>query len=192
MAVLKILLLVAQLAAINNLEAKKMNKLLLVVAPQNFRDEEYFDTKKEIEARNIKTETASTSLEVATGTMGGSTKPDLILKNADIKNYDGVIFIGGGGSSIYWNDKYALDIAKKAYEQGKVLGAICIAPRTLANAGLLKGKKFNSWESEVENIKELGGIHSKEDVVVDGKIVTGNGPKAASGFGRKIAELVKK
>ena len=177
----------------NNVEASKMrtNKILLIIAHQNFRDEEYFDTKKEIEAAGLTTQTASTSMDTAKGTLGGTTRPDLLLKNANIEDYDGIAFIGGAGSAIYWNDDIALELAKKTSSKGKVLAAICIAPVTLAKAGLLKGKKFNAWESEIENIKSMGGIHSAHPVVVDGKIVTGNGPKAAPYFGKKIAELAK-
>ena len=166
-------------------------KVLLVIASDQFRDEELFHTKEEIEKFGVKTVIASSSLSVSTGSMGGKASPEILLNDVNMSDYDGVVFIGGAGSSEYWDNPKAHALAKASYENGKVTAAICIAPVTLAKAGLLKGKKYNCWESEVETIKKLGGIHYPEPVVSDGNLVTGNGPNAARNFGRKIAELVK-
>jgi protease I len=165
-------------------------KVLLVIASDQFRDEELFDTKEEIEKTGIKTIIASSSLKESNGSMGGTAKPQLLLNNVDIKDYDALVFIGGAGSSEYWDNKKAHELAIKSYNDGKVTAAICIAPVTLAKAGLLKNKKYNCWESEIETIKALGGMHYPEPVVSDGNLVTGNGPNAARAFGKKIAELV--
>jgi len=171
---------------------KKMAKtVVLVIASNNFRDEELFNTKAEIEKAGIKTVIASSSLNTSKGVMGGTAKPEILLKDVNMDNYDAIAFIGGGGASEYWDNPTAHALAQKAYKDGKVLAAICIAPVTLARAGLLKGKKFNCWESEVETVKKLGGLHYAEPVVTDGKIVTGNGPAAATNFGKKIVELLK-
>lgn len=165
--------------------------VLLVIASNNFRDEELFHTKEEIEKAGIKTTIASSSLNVSKGSMGGKATPDILLNNVNMNDYDGIVFIGGAGSSEYWDNKKAHELAKTSYNDGKLTAAICIAPVTLAKAGLLKNKKFNCWESEIETIKKLGGIHYPEPVVTDGNLVTGNGPNAARGFGKKIEELIK-
>jgi protease I len=165
--------------------------VILVIPSNNFRDEELFDTKLELEKAGVRTVVASSSLNTSKGVMGGTAKPEILLKDVNMDKYDGIAFIGGAGASEYWNDTTAHTLAQKAYKDGKVVGAICIAPVTLAKAGLLEGKNFNCWEGEVETIKGMGGVHVARPVVVDGKIVTGNGPKAAEYFGKRISELLK-
>ncbi|MEI6079191.1 MAG: DJ-1/PfpI family protein [bacterium] len=176
----------------SNKEVKKMKKtVLIVIASKNFRDKELFDTKKSLEKNSINTVIASSTMNKALGVEGNLVQPDLLLKNADMNNYDAIAFIGGIGSKEYWDDPTAHAIAKKAYADGKIVAAICMAPVTLAKAGLLNGKKFNVWESEVETIKKLGGKFYPEPVVSDGNIVTGENADAALSFGQKIAELLK-
>ncbi|MEM3519623.1 MAG: DJ-1/PfpI family protein, partial [Candidatus Hadarchaeales archaeon] len=105
---------------------------------------------------------------------------------------DAIIFVGGSGSSLYFNDPTALAIAKEAFTKKKVVGAICIAPVILANAGVLKGKNATVWDGEfVEKIERGGAKFVNRPVVVDGNVVTANGPQAAREFGRAIAKLLR-
>lgn len=165
--------------------------VVIVISSKNFRDKELFDTKKSLESNNINTVIASSSMNKSTGVEGNTVQPDILLKDINTTNYDGIAFIGGIGSQEYWDDATAHSISKKAYNDGKIVAAICIAPVILAKAGLLNGKKFNVWDSEVETIKKLGGLYYPEPVVSDGRIVTGQNAEAALAFGKKIAELLK-
>lgn len=167
-----------------------MKKVLLVIARKDFRDEELFHTKEEIEKKGSKVVIASTTISEVKGMLGGMATPDILLDKVNVDDYSAVIFIGGMGASEYWDNKNAHKLLNEAYKANKLVGAICIAPTTLLNAGLLNGTKFNSWESEVEKIKENGGIHENESVVVDKNVITANGPDAARSFGQKISELI--
>ncbi|MCX6113256.1 MAG: DJ-1/PfpI family protein, partial [Proteobacteria bacterium] len=178
--------------AILKKEVKKMKKtVVIVIASKNFRDKELFDTKKSLDKGGINTVIASSTLNKVTGVEGNTVQPDILLKDVNMDKYDAIAFIGGIGSKEYWDDPTAHKVAKQAYDNGKIVAAICMAPVTLAKAGLLNGKKFNVWESEVETIKNLGGRYYPEPVVVDGKIVTGPNADAALAFGQKIAEMLK-
>ena len=84
------------------------------------------------------------------------------------------------------NDTKALDIAIQASQKGKVIGAICIAPSRLANAGLLRDKKATAFPSEKENLESKGAKYTGDPVTKDGKIVTGKGPEAAQKFAEEI------
>ena len=81
-------------------------------------------------------------------------------------------------------------------EKQKILAAICIAPAILAKAGVLEGKNATVWSSVLDKgpikiLEENGANYVEKDVVVDGNIITANGPQAASEFGRKIVEILK-
>ena len=170
----------------------KGKKILMVVAPEKFRDEEFFDTKKVIESFKGDVEVASLTLYPAKGMKGGTVTPDLKLQDAHVDDYDAVVFIGGTGAQVYFDNPYALKLAKAAYEKGKVLGAICIAPCILANAGILEGKDATVWFGSdfVSILKSKGAHYTGEEVEVDGKIVTANGPMSAKSFGKVIVALL--
>ncbi len=167
-----------------------MKKILMVIAPENFRDEELFHTKEEIEKAGHKITIVSTKKEESTGMLGGKAIPEKTIDEINENDFKAVIFVGGSGASIYFDNNRALEIAKKFHEKNKVVAAICIAPSILANAGILKNKKATCWESESENLNQKGAECTKSSVEIDGNIITANGPKAAREFGKKIAEMV--
>lgn len=163
----------------------------MIIAPSNFRDEEFQEPKTIFEVAGAQVIVASKGVSEAKGMLGAKTKVDIGLSGAKARDYEAVVFIGGSGSSVYFNDAAALNLAKEAVNQDKVVGAICIAPSILANAGLLDGRKATAFLSEVDNLKAKGAIFVSQPVVQDGKIVTASGPKAAQTFGETIAEMLK-
>lgn len=166
-------------------------KVLMVVAPQNFRDEEFLEPKNILQGKGIDVKVASRGVGEAVGMFGAKALINKHIGEVKADDYDAVVFIGGTGASIYFNDPIALDLAKSAFEKEKIVGAICIAPSILANAGLLSGKKATAFSSESDNLAAKGAQYTGEPVTVDGKIVTARGPEAATAFGRKLAEALK-
>ena len=74
-----------------------------------------------------------------------------------------------------------------AFENGKLLCAICAAPSILGHKGMLKGKKavcFPGFESELE-----GAELSDSFVVSHGNIITAKGMGSAVKFGLAIASV---
>ena len=62
-----------------------------------------------------------------------------------------------------------------------------------AKAGVLDGKKATVWSSptfkeSVETLEANGAIYVNESVVVDGNIITANGPEAAEEYGKTILD----
>lgn len=162
-------------------------KVVLVIAPEDFRDEELFDTRAELEAAGAEVKVASIASGPVLGMMGGTATPDMALSDVKAADFDAVVFIGGSGASVYINDTAALALAKDAYNSGKITAAICIAPGILANAGLLNGKRATAWSGERARLEQKGAIWTGEPVTIDGKIITGSGPEAAKQFGQAIA-----
>jgi protease I len=171
---------------------KEKPKAVLIIAHQNFRDEEYNEPKNILEQKGAEVKVASSSLEEAKGMKGATVKPDMLVKDINVEEMQAVVFIGGTGAKEYFQNQDALNVAKEAAKNDKVkvLAAICIAPVILANAGVLNGKNATVFPSEKEAIEEKGAKYLDQDVVVDGKIVTARGPEASKKFGQKIAELM--
>ena len=174
------------------METQSLGKVLMVVAPRNFRDEEYQKPRQVLEAAGWQIEVASKGVNEATGMLGAKVKIDKDISQVNVDDYQGVVFVGGTGAAVYFEDQTALALAKTAFEKGKVVGAICIAPSILANAGILQGKRATAFSSEQGNLTEKGAQYTGEPVGVDGKIVTANGPGAAEEFGKKLVNKLTK
>jgi len=165
-------------------------KVLMVIAKSKFRDEEYLEPRKILEGEGAAIVVASSSLETAEGMLGLKVKPDILIGNAKEEDYDGIVFVGGGGAKEYFDSPVAHKLARGFYDHGKLTSAICIAPATLANAGILKGKRATAFPSSESALKSHGAIVTGEAVSVDGKVVTGVGPEAAKQFGQKLVEVL--
>lgn len=169
-------------------------KVLFVVAPTGFRDEELFDSQKALEEKGIQTVVASLLKGTARGKLGGSTPVNFSVGEANASGFDAVAFVGGPGVEehrLYENND-VLALARAFSNAGKTVAAICIAPRILAAAGLVKGKKVTAFpDSEtIQMLEKAGAIFSRAEVEADGKTITANGPAAARSFGKKIAETL--
>lgn len=167
-------------------------RVLLIIAPENFRDEELFEIKKVLESSEIETEVVSSKTGMIKGMLGQTEEVKRTIFEINIADYEAIIFVGGKGASVYFDDPIALAVAEEAVRQNKIIGAICIAPSILANAGILNGKRATSFSSEKSNLVNKGSEYTGEKVTLDGKIVTASGPEAAKNFGWKIAELLQK
>lgn len=169
----------------------KGKRVVFIIAHSNFRDEELFETKKVIDENGGIATIASTDLTPARGMFGALAKPELTLDKVTVDNYDALIFVGGSGSEIYFNNPRAHLIAREASEKNKVLAAICIAPCILANAGVVSGKSATVWDGKyIEILRRKGVRYSAEPVVTDCKIVTAKGPEFAREFGEAIVRLL--
>ena len=172
-------------------------KIAMLIAQQDFRDEEYLIPKGIFQQQGIDVKTASVEKGQAVGVYGGVAEADLAFVDVKVDEFDGIVFVGGSGAMRDMDNIDVYRVAREAVEKKKVLGAICISPAILANAGVLKGKKVtvfasNMDKSAVKILESRGCDYQAESVVTDGRIVTANGPEAAKNFAEKVAELLTK
>jgi protease I len=160
-------------------------KVLIVIAPEKFRDEEFAVPAAMLQKAGIGYDIASTRRGSCTGMLGAKTTATLSLKEVDPASYDGILIVGGGGAQSYlWEDKVLGEMVKNFQASAKVVAAICLAPVVLARAGILKGKKATFFSSPI-SLKEMkagGAVLVDKAVVSDGRIITANGPAAAKEF----------
>jgi protease I len=74
-----------------------MAKVLMIIAPERFRDEELFITKEELEKDGHETVIASTIKGICAGSRGGFAIATLTLNEVHTGDYDAVVFVAGGG-----------------------------------------------------------------------------------------------
>ena len=170
-------------------------QIAMVVSFKDFRDEEYFVPKEILTAAGAKIKTVSTKEGTAIGADGGEVEIDLLNKDLNPADFDGIIFIGGSGCLKYLDTEDSYRVAKETVLQDKLIAAICISPVILAKAGVLERKQATVWSSPmdrepVRTLKDYGAVYQDAPVVIDGKIITGNGPAAAKRFTEAIVMLL--
>jgi protease I len=165
-------------------------RVLVVIAPNDFRDEEFFDTKKVLEESGVEVIVVNSTGQPSKSMFGKIISPDKNFYNIDTEEYDAIVFVGGQGASTYFDNKQAQNLAKEFNESGKIVAAICIAPVILARAGILSGKKATVFPSGRNDINAVG-TYTGNKVEKDDNIITGNGPEAAVDFGKAIVEALK-
>lgn len=119
-------------------------------------------------------------------------KPDMSLADAASKGpYDAVVIPGGLKGSE--NLAASTDVKTLLTEQekaGRVIGAICAAPAVCLTAhGIGEGKKATCYPALKDRLTANGKHTFQEDkVVVDGQLVTSQGPGTAFDFALALVE----
>jgi protease I len=168
-------------------------RVLFVFAPEQFRDEELLEPKRILEAAGARTALASTRTGVATGMLGARVMPQMLVRDAKAQDYDAVVVVGGMGSPRHlWNDGPLLAILRDRARAGKVVGAICLSGAVLGKSGIAKGRRATCWpdDTAIAALRNGGATYEKADVVVDGNLVSADGPASATKFGEAIVRAM--
>jgi len=113
---------------------------------------------------------------------------DKKLNEINIDDYDGIILPGGiKGVENLSKTALLLEMIKRADARGKLIAAICAAPSILAKAGVLEGKKATIYPGMERELPYPRG----DRVVVDGNVITSQGPGTAIEFALAIVEKLK-
>lgn len=168
-------------------------KVLLIVAKRDFEDVEYNKTRRALNGAGLQCAVASTKTGTLKGRKGKRVTSDLELKDVVVSDYDGVVIIGGNGIKKMWKNEEAHRIVREAMDQGKVVAAICAGPGVLGYAGVLQGKEATAHpKSGARSVmKDNGCRYVDRKVVVDGNVITANGPRAAGEFGKTVAKALQ-
>lgn len=174
-----------------------MNKkcVVLVVPFDGYQQDEYEITRKTIEAAGIEVKVASNKKGAAIAKDGSTCLIDLSIEQLEETPCDGVFLIGGPGALENLNSLKMHHILKNLFKKEIIIGAICISPRILAQAGILKNKKATGWneDGKLDEIFQQNQVTKiDKNTVADGAIITANGPAAAQEFAETIVKKLTK
>lgn len=112
---------------------------------------------------------------------------DKTMKDTDFTDYDMVVLPGGGpGTKNLKASAEVKEVVMNYYNSNKFIAAICAAPTVFASYGILEGKTACCYESCEPEL--TGAKVSREEVCVDGKIITSRGMGTAIAFSLKLVE----
>lgn len=141
------------------------------------------------------------------------------LAQIDANQYDAVLFVGGHG--VMWdfpNNSAVNAVGRNIWERGGIVAAVCHGPAALVDMTLSDGSYliagrqvtgFTNGEEQAVGLTkvvpfsladrlEARGAHHHaapnftENVVVDGRLVTGQNPQSATGVANAMVNLLTK
>ena len=116
---------------------------------------------------------------------------DELVADARVSSYDGLVLPGGvANPDALRMDQDAVAFVKEFVDSGKPVAAICHAPWTLIEAGVVSGKRLTSWPSLQTDLRNAGAEWVDEEVVVDGNLVTSRNPDDLPAFTEKLVSLI--
>jgi len=139
---------------------------------------------------NIEVVTAGLTAEPVKASRGVVLVPDTTLERAVAADGLDMIALPGGlpGADNLGNSHLLVETLKRFAGEGRFVAAICAAPRVLAKAGLLNGKRATAYPGFIDGDEFPEIDYTGAAVEVDGRITTSRGPGTAMDFALALIE----
>ena len=175
----------------NKLKGKKV----AILATDGFEQSELFEPKKALEEAGASVSIVSLKSGEIKGwdesDWGKSIEVDLTIDKAKAEDFDALQLPGGVmNPDKLRTEESVINFIKAFFDAGKPVAAICHAPWTLINAGVVKGRKMTSYHTIRKDLENAGAKWTDEEVVVDNGLVTSRKPDDIPAFNQKMIEEI--
>lgn len=164
-----------------------------ILAAEGFEQSELFEPRKALDEAGAQTRVVSPARGEVQGwkhfDKGDKARVDVPLEQANADDFDALMLPGGVANpdQLRMMPK-AVEFIRKFFEAGKPVAAICHAPWTLIEAGVVKGRTVTSWPSLKTDLTNAGATWVDQEVVTDKGLVTSRKPADIPAFIRKMIE----
>jgi protease I len=110
----------------------------------------------------------------------------------NVEDFDAVVVPGGYAPDKMRMHQSMIDLVRKAYEQGKVIAAICHGPQLLISADIIRGYRVTSWPSIEVDLRNAGAEWLNAPVVKDRNLITSRKPADLPRFNKTIIQTLQK
>ncbi|MDQ3632996.1 MAG: type 1 glutamine amidotransferase domain-containing protein [Aridibacter sp.] len=176
----------------NKLEGKKV----AILAADGFEQSELFDPKKALEDAGATTQIISLEKgEIKAwdkDDWGKTIAVDLTVDDANAEDFNALVLPGGvmNPDKLRTEEK-VLKFVRAFFEQKKPVAAICHAPWTLINAGVVENREMTSYHTIRKDLENAGAKWTDSEVVVDNGLVTSRNPDDLPAFCDKVIEEIR-
>ena len=114
---------------------------------------------------------------------------DIAVGDANVEDYDGLVLPGGVANpdNLRMHED-AVQFVRSFFAAAKPVAAICHAPWTLVEAGVVNGRTLTSWPSLQTDLRNAGANWVDQAVVVDQGLITSRKPDDLPAFNDKMLE----
>lgn len=165
-----------------------MPRVLMPLAP-GFEELEAITLSNILRRAGIEVVTAGLHPGSVHASRGTVVVPDTTLDQVLQNDFDLVVLPGGGlGADNLRDDPRVVHILQRTYAEGRLVGAICAAPKVLAQAGLLAGHRATYYPGALSEEELAGATASQAAVEMDERVLTSRGPGTAMDFALALVE----
>lgn len=167
------------------------NKKVAILVANGFEQEELTRPRQALQEAGAKTYIVSPAEETVKGwdhvNWGEKFDVDAHLEESTPHVYDALLLPGGvmNPDNLRRNPQ-AQAFVQHFFEAGKPVAAICHAPWTLIDAGLVVGRRLTSYHTLQTDLKNAGAVWVDEPVVVDDGLITSRNPDDIPVFNRQM------
>lgn len=165
---------------------KLKGKKVAVLIENNYQELEFWYPFHRLREEGAEVVVVGTGRDGYTSKFGYPAKEDVTASGVDPKSLDAVVIPGGYAPDLMRVDKGMVDLVRGAYEEGKVVAAICHAGWVLVSADILKGKKATAVKMIRDDMVNAGCEFVDAEVVRDGNLITSRVPTDLPAFMREI------
>ena len=172
-------------------------KRVAILATEGFEEVELTKPKKALEDAGARVDVVAPDKGIKGGEIrawdmtdwGKKVDVDVKLSEANAADYDALQLPGGAMNPDHLRtEPTAVAFVKSFFNAGKPVAAICHAPWTLIEAGVVNGRTMTSWPSLKTDLKNAGAKWVDREVVVDGCLVTSRKPDDLPAFNEQMIE----
>jgi protease I len=120
--------------------------------------------------------------------LGYAVQVDVVADQISAGDLDAVVIPGGYAPDLMRRYPDMVNLVRDAFDQGKVVAAICHAGWMLASADVLRGKKATCFFAIKDDLINAGADYVDAEVVRDGNLITSRVPSDLPAFCRAIIE----
>jgi protease I len=162
----------------------------LILAADGFEDLEFYYPLYRLREHGVDVDVAAPLPGTITGKHGYTYEVKHAIGDMDPDAYDLLVIPGGRAPEAVRLVHDALDITRRMFESGKVVGSICHGIQVLISAGIVGGRSATCWKGVRDDLKAAGGKYFDRAVVVDGTLVTSRCPDDLPAFCCEIFRLL--
>jgi protease I len=166
------------------------NKTVLAFLDDVYEDLELWYPKLRLEEAGYTLKCAAPEIKTYAGKHGYPAVSDLLLRDANSKNFCGLLVPGGFMPDKLRRDTRVLSLTREFFEQGKLVAFICHGGWIPISAKILKGKRVTGSLGIKDDLENAGSIWVNEPVVVDGNLISSRTPRDLAPFGKAMVEFL--
>jgi protease I len=170
----------------------KNKKIVMLVGP-GFEDLEFWVVYMRMieEGTEVKVVGLKKGEEYLGKSGGLKVRSEFEASEISLEEINAVLIPGGWAPDKLRRDAAVLNLVRKAYERGKIIGMICHAGLVGISAGIVKGKKAVGSKGIKDDLENAGAIWVDEPAFRDGNIVWGRVVKDIPFYCRELIKALK-
>ncbi|MCH5326283.1 MAG: DJ-1/PfpI family protein [Duncaniella sp.] len=144
--------------------------------------------RAEINVRTV----AVAATRAVVGAHGIPVEADIMLSDVSLSDADMLIAPGGmPGAANLAASPEVCSLFEAQAKRGGYVAAICAAPSVLlATLGIVNGRRATCYPGFDDTLCASGAEYVRERVVVDGNVITANGPSSATPFALALIDIL--